>query len=463
VLDAIHREDHPAVTAARAQSLATCQLLEVSYRLRRADGVYRRVVGRGAPVRDADGQVLEWVGTVTDVEDQRRAEEQLRQAQQLQAVGTLAGGVAHEVNNQMTAVLGFGAFLLRDLGPEHPQASDVRQIVRAGQRAAQVTEQLLTFSRRQVTQPETHDLHQLVIDMVPVLRRILGSDKTLVIAPNRPVHQVLVDPRQIEQILINLAANGRDAMGTDGCLTISLEDTQLDAAYFDRHGGVRIEPGRYVLLAVSDTGAGMDRDTLARVFEPFFTTKPVGEGTGLGLSMVYGVVKKHGGCVWIYSEPGRGTTVKVYLPVAAPTSLIPPHQDAPPPPSRPAAVLLVEDDPLVRGMARRALEAAGHQVREAADGAEALDLATGKGGLPELLVTDLIMPRMNGRELADALARHHPHLPVIYMSGYTGYDAPVRGLLPPGAPFVQKPFTPDQLVDAVASLLQSVRSTRPQE
>ena len=456
--DAVHEEDRQAVTEAWAESLATGRLLQICYRLRRADGVYRRVVGRAVPIRDADGQVREWVGTVTDVEDQRRAAEQLRQVQQLQSVGTLAGGVAHEVNNQMTAVLGFGAFLLNALGPDHPQADDVLQMVRAGERAAKVTQQLLAFSRRDVTQPWPHDLHQLVTDLIPVLRRVVGSDMTLVLTPNRATHQVQADPRQIEQILINLAANARDAMGTGGRLTITLEDTHLDAAYAERHEGVPADPGPYVLLTVGDTGTGMDRDTLSRAFEPFFTTKPVGKGTGLGLSMVYGVVKQHGGAVWIYSEPGFGTTVKVYLPAVAPLAPIPtPALAAPLPPTRPTVVLLVEDDPLVRQMARRALEAAGHTVTEAADGAEALSLATSKGGRPELLVTDLIMPRMNGRELADALARDNPELPVIYMSGYTGYDARVRDLLPPGAPFVQKPFTPDQLAEAVASLFHSAR------
>ena len=462
MLDAIHEEDRAAVAEAWAQSLASGGLIEISYRLRRADGVYRRVVGRGVPIRGADGRVREWVGTITDVEDQRRAEEQLRQAQQLQSVGTLAGGVAHEVNNQMTAVLGFGAFLLKALGPGHPHAADVRQMVRAGERAAQVTQQLLALSRRQVTQPERHDLHQLVADLIPVLRRVLGSDKTLVLAPDRATHVVRVDARQVEQVLINLAANARDAMGTDGRLTITLEDARLDAAYITGHGSIRVEPGPYVLMAVSDTGAGMNRDTLERAFEPFFTTKAVGEGTGLGLSMVYGVVKQHGGCVWIYSEPGLGTTVKVYLPaVATPVPSTPPSPAAILSPPGAAAVLLVEDDPLVRLMACRALEAAGHRVMEAGDGATAFDLATSKDGRPELLVTDLIMPRMNGRQLADALALHNPELPVIYMSGYTGYDARVRELLPPGAPFVQKPFTPDQLVDAVASLLHSARKTRP--
>jgi signal transduction histidine kinase len=286
------------------------------HRLRRHDGVYRRCTIRAVPVLDDDGEVVEWVGVHTDITDRARVEEQLRQAERLQAVGTLAGGVAHEVNNQMTAVLGFGEFVLGALGRGHPQYSDVADMVESARRAAEITHQLLAFSRRQVTQPVALDLHRLTLDLRSVLSRILGSDKTLVIRTPETSRRARADRTQIEQVLINLVANARDAVPSGGTVTISFDAVELDAAFGELHH-VEVAAGTYVLLTVADDGIGMDRETLQRIFEPFFTTKVVGAGTGLGLSTVYGIVKQHDGYIWGDSEPGRGTAMKVYLPAIA--------------------------------------------------------------------------------------------------------------------------------------------------
>ncbi len=402
----------------------------------------------------ATGEPVALATVSPNLTERLRIERQLRQAQQLQAVGTLAGGVAHEVNNQLTAVLGFGAFALKGLGPDHPQAADVQQMVRAAERSAAITQQLLAFGRRQLTHPRVLDPHAVVTELGPVLVQLLGADKALVLPPSRSRRLIRADPTQLEQVLINLTANARDAMASGGRLTITLEDVTLDAAHAEGHGGVQLMPGPYVLLAVSDTGKGMDRATLDKIFEPFFTTKPIGQGTGLGLSTVYGIVKQHGGFVWTYSEPGVGTTMKVYLPAAPQTEVEDsPVAELPPPASGGRTILVVEDEPVVRQLARRTLEDAGYAVLEAENGHEALQLVREAAQLPDLIVTDLIMPELNGREFGEALTRLGQNLPVLYMSGYAGADVVLRRLLPEGAPFLQKPFAPEELVRRVSQLV----------
>ena len=384
-------------------------------RLRRYDGIYRLFSIRIVPITDGAGALREWVGACSDITERVRSEEQLRQAQALQASGTLAGGVAHEVNNQMTVVLGFGSFVLDELGPGHPQAADVQQMVRAAERAAAVTQQLLAFSRQQIIRPRVLALPLVIEELRPVLVRLLGADKTLVVPPSQSRGMVNIDPTRIEQILINLTANSRDAMRPGGRMTITLEDTTLDQGYAQAHGHIHLLPGRYVLMAVSDNGEGMDRSTLSQVFEPFFTTKPVGQGTGLGLSMVYGLVKQHGGFVWAYSEPGQGTTIKVYLPAVESTEEQGARASVPTAaePARRAQVLVVEDEPMVLALARRTLESAGHAVLAASNGQEALDLLKRWPAPLDLLVTDVVMPAMDGRELSEQLRRTQPGLPVL--------------------------------------------------
>jgi PAS domain S-box-containing protein len=453
---AVAPEDQPEAARAWNTAVREGKVLVTEHRLRRRDGQYRHMELRAVPILDPQGMVREWVGAHTDVTDRIRAEEQLAQAQKLQAVGTLAGGVAHEVNNQLMAVLGFGEFVVKELGPNHSQTKDVEEMIRAAMRAAQVAQQLLTFSRRQVHQVRPLGMYEAVTALAPVLERILGADKELVVLPDRSRSRVVADPTQVDQVLINLAANARDAMGTGGRLTISTDEVVLDERYAREHGLKHVVPGPHVRLIVSDTGCGMDRATLAKIFEPFFTTKPVGSGTGLGLSTVYGIVKQHEGFIWAYSEPGHGTTFKIYLPAAAAeqVSMAGPR-DAPVEraPLEPGLVLVVEDEAAVRQLVRRSLEAVGLTVLEAENGQQALEVVARRRETPKLVLTDVIMPGLNGRELSERLATTQPGLRVLFMSGYTDDDVLARSLLPAQAPFIQKPFGPDELVAKVRTML----------
>ncbi len=456
--EAIHPDDRAEAIRAWSEAVAGRQPLATEHRLRRRDGEYRSMEVRAVPVLDDQGRIREWVGAHTDITDRVQAEEQLSQAQRLQAVGTLAGGVAHEVNNQLMAVLGFGEFVLNALGQEHPQAADVREMVGAATRAARVAQQLLTFSRRQVKQTELLDPHAAITALVPVLERLLGADKTLVLLPNRARCRVLADPTQVDQVLINLAVNARDAMRSGGRLTIGTDDVLLDEEYAEAHGVSHLAPGLYIRITASDTGDGMSKETLAKIFEPFYTTKPVGAGTGLGLSTVYGIVKQHDGFIWPYSELGVGTTMKIYLPAAPEDAGAPRALEREPvaelsPEIEPALVLVVEDEPAIRELVRRTLEGAGLVVIEAENGRQALDIFALGGEPPKLVLSDVIMPELNGRELSDALADMHPNLPVLFMSGYTGDDVLARSLLPETAPFIQKPFAPEELLARVRGLL----------
>jgi PAS domain S-box-containing protein len=455
--EAIHPDDRAQAIRAWGEAVAGRRPLATEHRLRRKDGEYRSMEVRAVPVLDDHGRIREWVGAHTDITERLHAEEQLSQAQRLQAVGTLAGGVAHEVNNQLMAVLGFGDFVLSALGKDHPQAGDVREMVGAATRAARVAQQLLAFSRRQVKQTQLLDLHQAVTALVPVLERLLGADKSLVVLPRRSRCQVLADPTQIDQVLINLAANARDAMRTGGRLSIGVQDMMLAAGYGEAHGVSHLVPGPYVRIEVTDDGSGMSKETLAKIFEPFYTTKPVGAGTGLGLSTVYGIVKQHEGFIWPYSELGVGTTMKVYLPAAPSGAELSPGPDrqsaAPHEDLEQALVMVVEDEVAIRGLVRRTLEGAGLVVIEAENGRQALDIFALGGEPPSLVLTDVIMPEVNGRELSDALADLHPKVPILFMSGYTGDEVLARSLLPDTAPFIQKPFAPDELLSRVRGML----------
>jgi PAS domain S-box-containing protein len=414
-----------------------------------------------APVRDADDRIAGAVVIFRDITAERRNEQQLHDAQRLQAVATLAGGVAHEVNNALQATLGFGAFVLRELGPEHPQAADMRLVLQSAERASRVSQQLLAYTRQQITQPQPVDLEALTTTIRPILQQLLGADKHLGLtqAPER-LPRIQADPAQVERVLINLVANARDATETGDQVTIAME--RIDpAAVTDgltADLGFRLAPREYVRLSVSDTGHGMGPEVLGRIFDPFFTTKPVGQGTGLGLSMVYGTVKQHGGYIGARSAPGQGTTIEVYWPTAGAER--PAVVGAPPGPSQGRAgagrvVLVADDEPLVRALAVRTLEEEGYIVHAAEDGAAALQLIDRSGITPDLVVTDVIMPRRNGRQLHDAVVARWPELPVLFISGHTGEEAVLQRLVPRGAPFLQKPFTPELLARTVTELLRS--------
>ncbi len=406
-----------------------------------------------------DGNFLQAIANVLATAIQRRrteealreSEEQLRQAQKMEAVGRLAGGIAHDFNNLLTAIVGHSELLLGDLDGQSALCNELDEIRKAAERAASLTRQLLAFSRRQVLQPRVLDLNAVVADMEKMLRRLIGEDIELRTALGAGLGRVKADPGQLEQVLMNLAVNARDAMPRGGTLTIETADVELDNGYARRHVGVR--PGPYVRLAVTDTGCGMDAEIRARVFEPFFTTKGPGRGTGLGLATVYGIVKQSGGNIWVYSEPGRGSTFKVYLPrVDEPLEAQPPGA-----PGRSSAgtetILLVEDDESVRGLACRILAREGYTVLEARDGNEALAIGERHGGPIHLVLTDLVIPGKQGTEVASCLASLRPDTKVLYMSGYTERALFQQQVFDPGTPFIEKPFTPAALARKVREVL----------
>ena len=408
-----------------------------------------------------DGQPSAVRGIYRDITERKKVEEHLRRAERMQAAGKLAGGVAHEVNNMMTGVIGFSEFLLRSLEEGDARRGDVEEIIKAGTRAADVTRQLLAFTRQQFLQPQVLDVNSVVSDMRKMLRRSLGEDHSLELRLSPVAGQLRADRGQLEQVLINLVINARDAMSGHGQVTIETAPAVWDEVYAQRHGGVDVPLGNYVMLAVSDTGCGMDPEVQARIFEPFFTTKAIGQGTGLGLSTVYGIVKQSGGYVWVYSEPGSGSVFKIYLPAAHSQESSPvmsARLEAPEGGSE--TILVIEDEDMVRNLASRGLKDHGYTVVEARNGAQALSYIRMNPGIIDLVISDVVMPEMGGRELAQNLAKHDPGLPVLFMSGYTGDDVVHRGLLDPGAPFQQKPFTPAALATKVRAMLDEQPTRR---
>jgi hypothetical protein len=378
---------------------------------------------------------------------------QLQQSQKLEAIGQLAGGVAHDFNNLLTAIGGYSDLTLRRLSDDDPLRDNLIEIKKATNRAASLTRQLLAFSRKQILEPKVLDLNTVVNDMSKMLRRLIGEDVELVTELASELGKVKVDPGQIEQILMNLVVNARDAMPHGGTVTIETQDVALDDSYAFHH--VPVQPGNYTMLAISDTGMGMDKETQLHVFEPFFTTKPAGKGTGLGLSTVYGIVKQSGGYVWVYSEVGSGSVFKVYLPRVASS-----REEKQKPNATllrgSETILLVEDEEIVGRMARMILENNGYTVLEASDVEEALQLCFENASIIDLLLTDVIMPGMSGRVLTERIAAFCPTLPVVYMSGYTD-DAIVRhGILEEDIYFLQKPFTRESLLSKVREALASL-------
>ncbi|HXF96089.1 MAG TPA: PAS domain S-box protein [Gemmatimonadales bacterium] len=405
-----------------------------------------------------DGLLVRAWGTQRDITDQRRLEEQFRQAQKMEAVGQLAGGIAHDFNNILTAILGTCQLLERELPPRTPALEDVNEIRKAALRAADLTRQLLAYGRRQMLAPKVLDLNAVVSGLDSMLRRVLGEDVELVTTLAPGLWAVRADPGQVEQVILNLVVNARDAMPDGGCLTIATANVELDPPTALDHPGAA--PGTYAALEVRDTGTGMPPEIRAHLFEPFFTTKEVGKGTGLGLATVYGIVKQSGGFIAVTTEVGRGTSFRIHLPRVE--SAIP-RESAPAPTLAPAAasapargtetVLLAEDEDAVRHLAQRALEREGYTVLAAPDAAGALQAAEGRQAPIHLLVTDVVMPGMGGRELAQRLLAQRPGLRVLYISGYPGDAVVRRGAISPDAAFLQKPFMPEELVRKVREML----------
>jgi PAS domain S-box-containing protein len=446
----IHPDDKPAVEASEAD-LGTGQSMHNEYRILRRDTTVRWVEGKVRPFLDETGQLVRIDGIVSDITERKSLEEQFRQSQKMEAVGRLAGGIAHDFNNLLTAIMGYSEILLMGISQENLRL-DLEEIKKAGERAAQLTRQLLAFSRKQVLEPKVLNLNAVVTGIEKMLRRLIGEDIELLAVFDPALGCVKADPGQIEQVILNLAVNARDAMPGGGKLTVETGNITLDEDYSWRHVSVRSGP--YAMLAMSDTGCGMSAEVLSHVFEPFFTTKEQGKGTGLGLSTVYGIVKQSEGNIWVYSEPGRGTTFKIYLPrVEEPADKGKPQAAQTTSAVCSETVLVAEDEGVVRKLACQILRQKGYQVLEAAGGEEAMQILSRYEKPIHLLVTDVVMPQISGRELANRVTALRPEIKLLFMSGYTD-DAIVRhGVLDSGVAFLQKPFAASGLAQKVREVL----------
>ena len=427
----------------------------VSAEWQRKDGSTVGVRVSGRSVADGDrGRVFELFAE--DVTERRALEQQLRQSQKMEAVGRLAGGIAHDFNNLLMVISGYSEFLLEHVGPDPTLRNPTQEIASAAERASSLTRQLLAFSRKQMLVPKVLDLNAVVTENLKMLTRMIGEDIDLVMIPASNLGAVKADAGQIEQVIMNLAVNARDAMPSGGKLTIETASVTLDEDYARFHASLK--PGEYIMLAISDTGEGMDAETQSHLFEPFFTTKGL-KGTGLGLSTVYGIVKQSGGYIWVYSEPGKGTAFKIYLPrVAEPSesaAVVATSRETPTAESGKETILLVEDEDNLRRLARQYLENQGYNVVDAGDGAMALQIAVAHEGVVHLLLTDVIMPGMNGRELAQRMLEIRPNVKVLYMSGYTENVIAHNGTLDAGVSLLQKPFNLRDLKDKVREVLDS--------
>jgi two-component system cell cycle sensor histidine kinase/response regulator CckA len=390
-----------------------------------------------------------------DITEHRVLEDKLRQSVKLEAVGLLAGGIAHDFNNLLTVIAGYSELTIRSLGQSHPLLTNVQEILKASERAAVLTRQLLAFSRKQILQPKIIDLNPVILNLEKMLTRLVGEDLEVVILPADDLGYVKADPGQMEQVIVNLVVNARDAMPTGGKISLATSNVCVDESAHEHPAEAK--KGWYVMLSATDTGTGMEAATKTHLFEPFFTTKEFGKGTGLGLSTVYGIVKQSGGHIEVFSEVGVGTTFKIYLPrVAAEAREGVPVAEAPSPVAAAGTqtILLVEDDEMVRTLARACLESSHYEVLYAAGGPEAILICEQHSGPIHLLLTDMVMPQMSGSELAVHFARLRPGIPVLYMSGYTDKTIVDRGILDDSVEFIAKPFKPNDLVLKVAQVLQ---------
>ena len=450
---------HPNDTAPLRQAIAECssaphQGVSVTVRLCNEEGSWRTFVGTVRDLMD-DPAIHGIVFNARDVTEQHALETQLRHVQKMEVVGQLAGGIAHDFNNLLTVITSYSGMLLAELDERDPMRADVSEIELAALRAAALTRQLLAFSRRQVLQPQYLELNHVIRDVEKLLRRLIREDIELVTTPAPEPVYVHADLGQLEQVLVNLVVNARDAQPEGGRIVITTSNVELDEHFTASHSP--IVPGPYVLITVSDDGCGMDEATLARMYEPFFTTKGGGRGTGLGLATVYGIVQQSGGHIWCYSEEGLGTTFKVYFPCAAEglAELTASAARATPASGGTETILLVEDEDHVRAVASRILRRNGYTVLEARTGPEALTLWRDRGTKVDLVVTDMVMPEMGGRELATYLRSERPQVPLLFMSGYTEDGAFQRGVLEPGESYLEKPFGEEALTKMVRRALAS--------
>jgi PAS domain S-box-containing protein len=446
--------DNPVEASRMLEQFLKEGTLRGELRLRRPDGSLVEV-DFSATANFLPGRHL---ALLRDVTERRKLEEQFRQSQKLESVGMLAGGIAHDFNNLLTVMTGYSELILRRLDKVDPLARNVEEIKKAAERAASLTRQLLAFSRKQVLQPKVLDLNSVIVNIEKMLGRLVGEDMELRTSPGVGLGKVKADPGQVEQVILNLVVNARDAMPKGGKITIETANIYLDEAYARRH--IAVQPGWYVMLAVTDTGQGMDAETQKYIFEPFFTTKEQGKGTGLGLSTVYGIVKQSGGNIWVYSEISVGTSFKIYLPLVDEQVMKPDANVArPESASGTETILLAEDEEMVRNLARESLKMHGYTVLEAANAGEALLICQQYKGRIDLLLTDVVMPRVSGRELAEQLVGLRPDMRVLYMSGYPDQAIVHHGILDEAIAFIGKPFTPDALALKVVEVLQQNQSS----
>jgi two-component system, cell cycle sensor histidine kinase and response regulator CckA len=453
-LSLVHPEDRAPAEEQRAQQIRHFNgRFTTEYRLRKKGGDYIWIESNGKVITwMPDGSPARTVGTITDITARRRLEEQYHQSQRLDSIGRLAGGVAHDFNNLITVINGYAMMLLDEMPTDSPVMEGLTEIREAGQRAAGLTQQLLAFSRKQILQPVVLNLNDIVTDVSKMLHRLIGEDIDLVIKLDPEPGNIIADPGQIEQIIINLAVNSRDAMPTGGTLMIETASVYLDENYVRQHP--RLHVGQHVMMAVTDTGTGMSPEVQEQIFEPFFTTKPKSHGTGLGLATVYGIVTQSGGWIWVYSEPGKGTTFKLYFPRTGE----PPEQAKAVPKtdlSGTETILVVEDQAEVRRLTIRALNKYGYNVFSAVNAEEAIAFCEQHRGPLHLVVTDIVMPGLNGRELAKRLAEMRPDLRFLFMSGYTDNAIAHHGVLDDNVNYLQKPFTPESLAERVRKVLGS--------
>ena len=456
----LHPEDkHTAIEEFR-QAMREKSKFKSEYRLRHLDGIFYHFVSRGTPVFEKDGTICEWVGTLTDIteskiaeEKLRKSEEQLRQAQRLESVGRLAGGIAHDFNNMLTAINGYSDLTLRRLSSDDPLRRNVEEIKKAGERSAALTQQLLAFSRRQMMQPKILDINSIISETLVMLERLIGEDIKLAAELTSDIGLIKADPGQISQVITNLVVNSRDAMPDGGTITIKTENVCLNQEQITRYEWAKT--GEFVLFQISDTGVGIDDETLQHIFEPFYTTKELGKGTGLGLATVYGIVKQSGGYIWVTSEVGKGTNFEVYLPQVSEKNGIPEEENAAKllVPEGNELILLVEDEEKVRDLTRQLLEFCGYTVIEAKNGIQALEICGQQGKEINLLLTDVIMPQMGGRELAKKITEKFSHIKILFTSGYTDDSIIKYEVVDAHTNFIQKPFTLETLAQKVRKVL----------
>jgi two-component system cell cycle sensor histidine kinase/response regulator CckA len=453
--DVIHPLDRERVLQAVDVAHAANAAFADEYRVVAADGRVVWVVDESVPVRDESGRVLYVQGFIRDVTDQKALAEQLRQSQKMETVGRLAGGMAHDFNNLLTAIGGYAELAASRLSPDDGARRDIEEVTRAAERAADLIRQLLAFSRRQVLEPKVLDVNDAVRDLERMLRGTIGQQLELVTALDEELRPVKADPSQLQQVILNLAVNARDAMPTGGTLTIATRNVRIDRRHARRHPVPA--PGWYVELIVTDTGEGMDADTLGQIFEPFFTTKPPGEGTGLGLATVHGIVKQSGGEISVESEPGAGTTFRIFLPTTSERAqpLVSPDRPVHSNGSGAGTILLLEDEKVVRDLVRAILERDGFRVIEASAPEEALAVSLRDREGIDLLLTDVVMPGMSGPDVARAIGDPDRPLKVLYMSGYSDESVIKPGLLEPGSAFLQKPFSAGELTEKIRGLLRA--------